>query len=122
MFRNMLRGVRKRPGKMRCPVFFWIVVVGFLVVACQHSKEDTTPSSPGASGGDVVNYVHMPGGSLTVTVNGEQHQINFVVSAWSTYPYGSWIYAEVNEQRGIMVEQRKVGFEVAVIIDAHDSP
>jgi len=48
----------------------------------------------------MTNYAQMPGKSIIVTVNGEEHQINFALSDWSCYPYGTWIYAEINEQLG----------------------
>ena len=63
---------------------------------------DQIPSSPIQGQADQrANYAQMAGGSTTVNLNGEDHQINFVISEWGAYPYGIWIYAEINEQIGI---------------------
>ena len=79
------------------------VFVGIIgLVGCNlWERDDHVPSAPIQGQADrIVNYAQIPEGSAIVSINGEEHQINFVLSEWGAYPYRTWIYAEINEQQG----------------------
>jgi hypothetical protein len=85
-------------------IFIFTIVMFTLtmvVIACNHSGKKNAPSSPISDESEVINYAQLPEGSIIVNVNGEQHQINFVISDWYSFPYGEWIYAEINEQSSV---------------------
>jgi hypothetical protein len=76
-----------------------MVILGIL--GCHLSESGSNnPTATGSVAEDVATYAQMRDGSVVMTVNGEERQINFVTSNWKCFLYNSWIYAEINEQIG----------------------
>ena len=82
-----------------CLFMLLVSMIVMLVLACDSKKAGKSPVSPADVSG-VMNYAQDQECSTTITVNGEQHQLNFAVNDVNAHPYGSWLYAEINEQRG----------------------
>jgi len=87
--------IRKLPPF--CLYFTICLPLCLMLFACQRDYNPIAPDPAVAARG---NYAQMLGGSKVVAVNGVPHQLNLLLSQWPAFPYGNWIYAEINEQRG----------------------
>jgi len=76
-----------------------VVVIVVSLVGCSwfEHKDEQSPTGPAGSAIALGNYAQQPGQSRVVTVNGETHQLNGVVSG-SVVAGG--LYVEINEQNG----------------------
>jgi hypothetical protein len=76
-----------------------MVIIG--IMGCHLSESGSNnPTATNSVVEERASYAQMRDGSVVVTVNGEERQINFVTSDWECFLYNSWIYAEINEQVG----------------------
>jgi hypothetical protein len=87
---------------MRKKRVFWIGnIVGLILISlagCQlWKKEHRTPTHPNGNSSPVSNYAHMPNGSRVI----DGQQLNWYVSQWGSFPYGQWMYLEVNQQDAV---------------------
>ncbi|MBD3309440.1 hypothetical protein GF339_23805 [candidate division KSB3 bacterium] len=80
-----------------------VLVIPILVslTGCLDQLGDRSPTGPDSGLGALPNYAQEEGTSTVVEVNGQEHEIHFIISPWGVFPYEYWIYAEINEQLGV---------------------
>lgn len=84
----------------KLPPFCLCLSLCLMLFACQRDVIQHHPIAPDPVVAARGNYAQMLGGSKVVAVNGVPHQLNLLLSQWPAFPYGNWIYSEINEQRG----------------------